>query len=477
MHELTLSNIDEITRDIKNQDITFSHLADDLIDHICCDIENEMQKGLTFTNAYNLVRHKMGNRRLKEIQEETLYAVDTNYRHMKNTMKISGIAGTTLFGLAALFKIQHWPLAGIMLTLGAFILTFVFMPSVLGVLWKETHNRKRLLLFISAFLAGGFFILGTLFKIQHWPGAGIILSLAAISGGLFFIPALLVSKVRDQENKNRRPVYILGAAGVICYVTGMLFKVQHWPFASTLMVLGVILLCFITLPCYTWITWKEEKHISARFLYAVIGILLIMVPGAIVNLNLQRPYENGFYLNQVQEQVMYNYLYRNNKSLMILYHDSISYPEMEQLHSRTANLLNYISDLQLKMIRESEGEPGKPAVSADKIKQTETGMEIQYRLLSRPFQPAPVIDFLMPECQTRKLLDDKVNVHIGYLKGLCQAENLKKSIDILTPANYLPSGLPDRPTSLMSGLHSLEFLKTCILTVEGNVIRSIVGRR
>ena len=72
---------------------------------------------------------------------------------MKNTMKISGIAGTVLFGFAALFKIQHWPGAGVMMTLGAVILAFVFLPSALGVLWKETHNKKPLFLFISAFLS------------------------------------------------------------------------------------------------------------------------------------------------------------------------------------------------------------------------------------------------------------------------------------------------------------------------------------
>jgi hypothetical protein len=149
-------------------------------------VENEMQNGLSFSEAYHMVRQKMGHRRLKEIQEETLYAVDTKYRHMKNTMRISGIAGTVLLGFGALFKIQHWPLAGSMTTLGGIVLALIFLPSALGVLWKETHNRKRLLLFISAFFAGGFFILGTIFKIQHWPGAGIILTLAAVSGIILY---------------------------------------------------------------------------------------------------------------------------------------------------------------------------------------------------------------------------------------------------------------------------------------------------
>ena len=146
MPELSLQHIDQISRDIRRQEITFSHLLEDLIDHVCCDVENEMQSGLNFAEAYHRVKKKMGLRRLKEIQEETLYAVDTKYRFMKNTMKISGVAGTVLFGFAALFKIQHWPGAGQMMTLGAVILAFVFLPSALSVLWKETHNRKRLFL-------------------------------------------------------------------------------------------------------------------------------------------------------------------------------------------------------------------------------------------------------------------------------------------------------------------------------------------
>jgi len=118
MPELTFQDIDRIRRDVRGQDICFSHLADELLDHLCCDVEQEMACGLNFSEAYRRVKEKMGHRRLKEIQEETLYAVDTKYRNMKNTMKISGIAGTALLGFAALFKIMHWPLAGILCSPG-----------------------------------------------------------------------------------------------------------------------------------------------------------------------------------------------------------------------------------------------------------------------------------------------------------------------------------------------------------------------
>ena len=62
MPELSFQNIEDISLDIRRQEITFSHLADELIDHICCDVENEMQKGLSFTDAYGRVKQKMGSK-------------------------------------------------------------------------------------------------------------------------------------------------------------------------------------------------------------------------------------------------------------------------------------------------------------------------------------------------------------------------------------------------------------------------------
>ncbi|MCX6302592.1 MAG: hypothetical protein NTW82_10445 [Bacteroidia bacterium] len=478
MPELSLYNIDQISNDVRKQEITFSHLVDELIDHLCCDVEQEMQDGLDFSEAYRKVKHKMGSgRRLKEIQEETLYVVDTKYRYMKNTMKISGIAGTVLLGFGALFKIQHWPLAGIMTTLGAVALAFIFMPSALGILWKETHNRKRIFLFISASLAGMLFILGTLFKVQHWPGAGIMLSVAVLFGIFLFIPSLLAGKLQDQENKAKRPAYFLGAIGIMCYAAGMLCKIQHWPLAGLLMVLGLIILGCIAFPLYTWFTWKEENHISSRFLYLVIGMLLIIVPGALINLNLQGGYEKGFYPHLEEQQLMYDINSARNNSLLATYHDSLSYPQMEQIHLRTAELVSYINDIQVKMVQESEGKPGQPAVSPDQIKQTANGPVIQYTLLRRPFHPAPVKDFLLPGTTSRQELDALLKDYSGFISGLLTGEDLKKITSLLSPSNYMPEELAeDRQVSMMSGLHSLELMKNSLLIVESDMLKHIAKR-
>jgi len=474
MSELGLQHIDQISRDINRQEITFSHLLEDLIDHVCCDVENEMQKGMNFTEAYNRVKQKMGSRRLKEIQEETLYAVDTKYRYMKNTMKISGVAGTIMFGFAALFKIQHWPGAGILMNLGALILVFAFLPSALSVLWKETHSRKRLFMFVSAFLTGACFIAGTLFKIQHWPGAGYILTVGTLSGILLFIPALLANRLNDPENKTKRPVYILGAAGSVLFVTGMLFKMQHWPLATVFILTGIILLCFLAFPMFTWLTWKEESHISSMFIFMVIGFLLIVVPGAMVTLNLQHSYQAYYYPNNDQQNALYDYLFRNNSSLISRYSDSLNYPKMEQLHSKTTGILTIMSNIQEKMVQESEGQPGKPAVSAGQISQTKTGQEILFRELSRPFDPVPSKVFLLPGCSARNELNSSMAEYVSYMTSITPAEDLLKYKKMLDIETFLPVGNPgEGEMSLMSGLHSLEIMKNGLLTVESCVLNEI----
>ena len=477
MPELSIQNIERVTRDVKKQEIVFSHLFDELIDHICCDIENEMEEGLTFLEAYSKVKQKIGSRRLKEIQEETLYSIDTKYRYMKNTMKISGVAGAALFGLATLFKIQHWTGAGFMMSIGALILTFVFMPSALGVLWKETRNKNKLFLFISAFFTVGFFIFGILFKVQHWQGAAIVMILSGVFGILFFIPSLVISLFRDQQNKNKRPVYFIGAAGLIFYMAGLFLKIQHWTGGTACTLFGLAVIGVIALPWYTWLTWKDEKYVSSRFLFLIIGSLAILISGALVNLSMQQSYEDGFYPQLEQQQIMFKYLYKNNNSMVAGDHDSLSNPLVEQLHSRTTGLLSLISSVQVKMVQESEGKPGVPALADKQISQSEYGPEISYRHLTNPFTLAPVIDFLIPGSKNRQELDNALTDYLNYISALNPDNELKESIKLIVTSASLPDAKSDeRMISLMSGLHALELLKNNLLTIESQLLKAAANR-
>lgn len=476
MPELSIHNIDQIVADIRKQDITYNGLADELVDHICCEVEKQMECGLSFADAYKRVRKMIGQRRLKEIQEETLYAVDTKYRRMKNLMKISAIAGTVLLGFASLFKIQHWAGAGMMMTLGALILAFLFMPSALGVLWKETHNRRRIMLFISSFLASTLFILGTLFKIQHWPGAGWILLLALASAVLLLLPSVLVYLISDQDRRTRRGPYIMGAAGFVLFITGLLFKIQHWPFATILLVTGLIVLGITAIPWYVYLKWKEESFITSGFIYLIIASLLIIIPAMMINLNLQYAFEDGYYPHLERQQAMHNYLFSKNNSLLSTYKDSTVYSRMEKIHSATNGLLSMINDIEERMISEAEGEPGKPIVLHDQMVQGENGPEIRYRMLSKPFHPAPYRDFLFPGTSSRSELDQSVADYKTIVMAILNDNGYENYSDLLDTPLYLPAEQrTGQDMSLLSALHAIELLKNSILTVEHKALSAITA--
>jgi len=257
----------------------------------------------------------------------------------------------------------------------------------------------------------------------------------------------------------------------------LFLKIQHWPGASISMILGLIITGFIVLPWYTWFTWKDDKYVSSRFLFLIIGSLTIIIPGALVNLSMQHSYEAGFYPQLEQQQIMYKHLYRNNTALVTGYHDSVRYIPIEQLHSKTTGLLSSISSIQVRMVQESEGKPGVPAVADNQIRQSEYGPKISYRLLSNPFSATPVSDFLLPGSGPRRELDKAMADYLSYLSGLTLGNELQESVNLIQSSALLPEENPDgKMMSLISGLHSLELLKNNILIIESNVLTTVTKR-
>lgn len=93
---------------------------------------------------------------------------------MKKTVSILGLIGAILIAVGTVFKTLHWPGAGIAITIGAAALalySFFYMYERL----KESSGgiEKTYIAFFG--ISGILLPLGFLFKMQHWPGAGILI--------------------------------------------------------------------------------------------------------------------------------------------------------------------------------------------------------------------------------------------------------------------------------------------------------------
>jgi len=478
MAELNLYHIDQITSDVKIQEIGFSHLFHDLVDHICCDVEYHMQQGMSFDEAYNTVKAKIGFRGLKKIQEETLYVVDSKYRKMKKLMKISGVAGTIMLSFAAIFKISHWPMAGILLFFGALVLSFLFLPSALTVLWKETKNKKKLILFISAFIAGVAFILGMLFKIQHWPGANIAVLAGLVTGAILFVPSLLIQLLSDNEKKHKRIVYVIGALSVLIYVTGFWFRILHWPMADMFIMLGAFILFFIAFPWFTWIQWKNETSVNARFIFMVIAPLLFVLPGALVNLSLARTYENGFYITLKKQDALIKLQEKANNRFLTQYRDSVSYVTMTGIHSATGELIGVINLVEQNLVAVAESNEKDPNLTFLELKGSNDFDPASDRFPGMPFSTRPVSLLLLPGCKARDILEKEIGSYKQELIRQFGTDWMNNYVSLMNTSEYLPeNNSREFELALMPYLNSLSLLKSGILVTESAALKQIAGKK
>lgn len=80
------------------------------------------------------------------------------------------------------------------------------------------------------------YILGILFKTLHWPGASTILLTSGVLT-IVMLALLLFRKPGPMVVQLQYPGVLIGS--VMALITGVTFKVMHWPGANMLILLGL----------------------------------------------------------------------------------------------------------------------------------------------------------------------------------------------------------------------------------------------
>ncbi|MBL7888147.1 MAG: hypothetical protein JNL24_01270 [Bacteroidia bacterium] len=221
MFSLTEEQIAFIENDIKIRGITSPDLSIDLLDHICCLIENELDEYRNFDAVYQDVLSRFGEKGLKEIQLETNRLLTfKHYYIMNSTMKISGYVSSLLILAGAIFKFNHWPGASIMMVTGMFFLTVLFLPLLFILKFKSTAESNRsILLSTIAFVSAIAISSGVLFRVMHWPGARILTVTGCALLVLGYLPVYLLSVYKNTTNKiNATATIILIIAGAGLFI-------------------------------------------------------------------------------------------------------------------------------------------------------------------------------------------------------------------------------------------------------------------
>jgi len=222
MFSLTEEQIAFIENDIKVRGITSPDLSIDLLDHICCLIENKLDEYRNFDTVYQETILLFGKNGLKEIQDETNRLLTfKHYYTMNKTMKISGYVSSLMILFGAFFKFNHWPGASILMVFGVFFFTILFLPLLFILKFKSSaENNRSVVLSIIGFISAITLSSGVLFRIMHWPNARLLTITGCALLVLGYLPIYLLSIYKNTTNKmNATATVILIIAGAGLFIT------------------------------------------------------------------------------------------------------------------------------------------------------------------------------------------------------------------------------------------------------------------
>ena len=273
MYSLTEVQLEKIREEVNQQNIHVGHLQNDMIDHLACEIESRIWSGASFEIAFKEVMKEIGSESMQNIQKETLYLIDKNYRIMKNLMKWVGVGSMAIITFGTMFKITHTPGADIMITAGFILLGLVFFPAALIVIRKESKHTQLQWLYLAAALGGILLMMGILLKLEHWPFSIYMMTIGYLLLNCLFLPIMLYSLLSITQEKNMRWIYIIGAVSIFFASIGFIFKLNHLPGALIFLLLGSVGLTSIFLPAYTYRLFKDKDRLQTSYIFLCTGIL------------------------------------------------------------------------------------------------------------------------------------------------------------------------------------------------------------
>ena len=196
---------------------------------------------------------------------------------MKNIILFSGVLSALTLLLGNIFKTFHLPGAALIITLAIAIFVIVFIPMVVLKTFQSENTLRGKMRITFGNLLALIGVTGVLFKIMHWPTANILLCSSMIFFIAAYIPILLYKTFFSKNDLIYKIRQSLGYIVMALFSTGVLFKIMHWQFALNLTYISFAFLILVFLPFYFF-----SKINKSNFFDSIINTVYVMIIGGVI---------------------------------------------------------------------------------------------------------------------------------------------------------------------------------------------------
>lgn len=186
MYVLSQQELNKVKDRVTLAEVNNASLSVDLVDHICCMVEERVELGMKLETAENEVFKKMGEVQLKAIDIETKFLTQ-NKITMKKRTKIIGFIAFILLITGFTFKMFHLPGAGVIWGTG--VLTAAFGFFLFSLIDRFSYEKSSLMKIatIIGYIGSVLLILGLGLVLLKWPIAVYLAESGSVLLLVYFI--------------------------------------------------------------------------------------------------------------------------------------------------------------------------------------------------------------------------------------------------------------------------------------------------
>lgn len=191
--KLSSQQENKIREFVDGQGLSISSLRDDVLDHLCCVIESQLNRGKSFDQLLLEATAEIAPNGLLDVEKRTIFLLNSKrIIIMKKLMFSIGFIGAVTLAAGVTSKLLNLPMGNSLFISGFLILLLIFIPLLAFDRYKVAISKalserlKIILGGVSGLIVG----LSGLFKLLHFQGAESLLMLGSLVFIVGFLPFL-----------------------------------------------------------------------------------------------------------------------------------------------------------------------------------------------------------------------------------------------------------------------------------------------
>ena len=202
MGKLSNEDLSKVEKYLDQHGLTFKPLIDELMDHLIEDLENRLEQGNSFDEAWDRIKVNIPEYHFKTLQKEIMETIDRRFNLSRGFTYLSLV----LLFVMIVIKLLNLSLSGILLLamFGAMIASLL-TGSLLGI---YHYKEKRGAFMVFGVVVGiTLFLVSFSFQILHLPGFERIKIISVVLLILFF-PGLIVYFGTNRTSRENILIYL-----------------------------------------------------------------------------------------------------------------------------------------------------------------------------------------------------------------------------------------------------------------------------